>query len=300
MSTIKCESTNAEHRGGAARSSDESPKKRLEQRSCHTRSGHGGNHKSGRTAGIQAKSKPFEISKYLFVDAFNHVKANKGACGVDNVSIEEFEKVRRQELYKLWNRMSSGSYFPPPVRRKDIEKKDGGVRPLGLPTVGDKVAQAVADRLPQLKLTGKSGIDGKSLSSDNLFLSLLGEAVAPFIDWNRKKAEVEKQKAVVEERLSEYSHLFLVAIEEVENALWHEKEQKKLLLALNEQLHLAEANLAESQNRYMQGLTDYLPVLTALHTLQSLEKEIIIKSRQLISDRILLYRALGGVVLADG
>jgi RNA-directed DNA polymerase len=91
-----------------------------------------------------SKAKPFEISKRVVLEAFKRVKSNKGAAGVDDESIEEFEKDLRNNLYKIWNRMSSGSYFPPPVREEEIPKDDGSKRPLGIPTVGDRVAQTVA------------------------------------------------------------------------------------------------------------------------------------------------------------
>ena len=78
--------------------------------------------------------KPFEISKRLVWRAWEQVKANKGAAGVDGVSIEEFEADLRDNLYKIWNRMSSGTYFPPPVRAVKIPKADGGTRVLGVPT----------------------------------------------------------------------------------------------------------------------------------------------------------------------
>jgi hypothetical protein len=74
------------------------------------------------------------------------VKANQGAAGVDGQSIEDFEANLSGNLYKLWNRMSSGSYFPPPVRRVEIPKAGGGIRPLGIPTVADRIAQEVARR----------------------------------------------------------------------------------------------------------------------------------------------------------
>lgn len=89
------------------------------------------------------KTKPFEISKHLVYEAWLQVKANKGSYGVDKVSIEEFEGNLKTNLYVIWNRMSSGSYFPPPVKLVEIEKKSGGFRPLGIPTVGDRVAQTV-------------------------------------------------------------------------------------------------------------------------------------------------------------
>jgi RNA-directed DNA polymerase len=74
------------------------------------------------------------------------VKANKGAAGVDGVSLAEFESDLRNNLYKIWNRMSSGTYFPPPVRAVEIPKTGGGVRVLGVPTVADRVAQTVVAR----------------------------------------------------------------------------------------------------------------------------------------------------------
>ena len=88
-------------------------------------------------------TKPFDIPKQLFVDAFNHVKANAGAAGVDRQSLEEFEQNLKDNTYKLWNRMSSGSYFPPPVMAVPIPKKSGGFRILGIPTVADRIAQQV-------------------------------------------------------------------------------------------------------------------------------------------------------------
>lgn len=165
-----------------------------------------------------------------------------------------------------------------------------------------RVAEAVADRLPRLRLAGRGGFDAMDPGSDDLFLSLLGEAVAPILDWGKRKSEVERRRSVVEERLALYSQTYLIAIEEVENALWQEKEQARLIALLNEQLNVARANLGESRNRYMQGLTDYLPVLTALQSLQNLERNILISRRQMITARILLYRALGGgdVLLNSG
>lgn len=93
----------------------------------------------------QSDGKPFAISKWLVREAWTRVKANRGAAGVDGESIAEFESDLHGNLYKLWNRMSSGSYIPPPVRAVEIPKKGGrGVRTLGVPTVADRVAQTVA------------------------------------------------------------------------------------------------------------------------------------------------------------
>jgi RNA-directed DNA polymerase len=90
------------------------------------------------------KTKPFGISKQAVWDAYLKVRDNKGAAGVDEQSLTLFEQNLQDNLYKLWNRLSSGSYFPPPVKLVEIPKKTGGVRPLGVPTVADRIAQTVA------------------------------------------------------------------------------------------------------------------------------------------------------------
>jgi RNA-directed DNA polymerase len=92
------------------------------------------------------KAKPFCISKWEVWEAYKRVKANKGAAGVDGQSIAKFEEDLKGNLFKIWNRMSSGSYFPPPVRRVDIPKGNEGTRPLGIPTVADRIAMTVAKR----------------------------------------------------------------------------------------------------------------------------------------------------------
>ena len=93
------------------------------------------------------RAKPFCIAKRDVWEAYKQVKANRGAAGVDGQSIEDFDRDLSKNLYRIWNRMSSGSYFPPPVRRVDIPKGDtGGTRPLGIPTVSDRIAQMVVKR----------------------------------------------------------------------------------------------------------------------------------------------------------
>jgi RNA-directed DNA polymerase len=94
------------------------------------------------------QAKPFDISKREVWEAFKKVEANQGAAGVDGQTVADFEADRTNNLYKLWNRMSSGSYFPPAVRRVDIPKGDSKTetRPLGIPTVADRIAQEVVKR----------------------------------------------------------------------------------------------------------------------------------------------------------
>ena len=89
------------------------------------------------------RTKPFEISKQTVLEAWKLVRANKGVEGVDEETITDFEANLKDNLYKIWNRMSSGSYFPPPVKTVAIPKKTGGQRILGIPTVSDRVAQMV-------------------------------------------------------------------------------------------------------------------------------------------------------------
>ena len=96
---------------------------------------------------MRTTDKPFKITKKQVYEAYKAVKSNQGAAGVDKETIEQFDANLKGNLYKLWNRMSSGSYFPPPVRAVSIPKKSGGERILGVPTVADRVAQMVVKQL---------------------------------------------------------------------------------------------------------------------------------------------------------
>ena len=90
------------------------------------------------------EDKPFAIPKVMVWEAWRRVKANKGAPGVDGRDLEQFEAGLADNLYKIWNRMSSGTWFPPPVKAVEIPKPHGGgVRVLGVPTIADRVAQTV-------------------------------------------------------------------------------------------------------------------------------------------------------------
>src|SRR5207245_11662900 len=98
------------------------------------------------------EAKPFDIPKREVWEAFKKVKANQGAAGVDGQTSADFEIDLANNLYKLWNRLSSGSYFPQAVRRVDIPKASGGTRPLGIPTVADRIAQEVVRRYLEPRL----------------------------------------------------------------------------------------------------------------------------------------------------
>lgn len=87
------------------------------------------------------EGKTFQISQNEVLNAYKAVKANKGAGGIDGIELEEFDAIWKDKLYVLWNRMSSGSYFPKPVRGVEIPKKNGKKRLLGIPTIEDRVAQ---------------------------------------------------------------------------------------------------------------------------------------------------------------
>jgi len=87
------------------------------------------------------ETKSIPISRQMIWAAYKRVRANQGSAGIDSISMKEYDAERSQHLYKLWNRMASGSYFPPPVKEVEIPKKDGKVRKLGIPTISDRVAQ---------------------------------------------------------------------------------------------------------------------------------------------------------------
>lgn len=149
--TRKSESTDAEHRGGVIRSGDESSVMGPDRRDDVAREA-GLNNRQREDS--DRRPKPFDITKREVWEAWKNVKANQGAAGIDSQSIEMFEEDLRGNLYKLWNRLASGSYLPPPVRRVEIEKAGGGTRSLGIPTVADRIAQMVVkQRLePDLEL----------------------------------------------------------------------------------------------------------------------------------------------------
>ena len=100
------------------------------------------------------QAKPFPVTKRQVWEAYKRVKANKGGAGVDGQTLEDFERDVGDNLYKLWNRMASGSYMPPAVKRVEIPKEGGGVRPLGVPTVADRVAQMVVKQALEPELEG--------------------------------------------------------------------------------------------------------------------------------------------------
>jgi RNA-directed DNA polymerase len=122
------------------------------------------------------KTKPFDISKHVVWEAYLRVKANQGAAGIDEQSIADFERELKNNLYKIWNRMSSGSYFPPPVRTVSIPKSGGGLRKLGIPTVGDRIAQMVVKLYLEPEVEGHFHSDSYGYRPGKSALDAVGQA----------------------------------------------------------------------------------------------------------------------------
>ena len=163
-----------------------------------------------------------------------------------------------------------------------------------------QVAAAIADRFPKISLAGSYGVPGHQGRPlfENWVWNLVGNVVAPVFDGGRRGAEVDRQRAIVEERVSAFSKTVLTALQEVEDALISAKSQELHIVKLQNQLKTAHLSLEEAKRRYTGGLIDYLPVLSALQSVQQLERMMISAKRVQISYRIQLYRALGGGTLS--
>ena len=158
-----------------------------------------------------------------------------------------------------------------------------------------EIGQAIADRLPRITLEGSLFYaDGSTFTGPAGVL--LGSIVQPLLDWGARKAEVERNRAVYVERLSLFSRAYLQAIEDVENALYQERKQREFIDRLERRRGFLERTVAETRDRYTNGLTDFLPVLDALKELQRIERIIVRQERALLGFRIQLHRALGGRV----
>ncbi len=156
-------------------------------------------------------------------------------------------------------------------------------------------AEAIANRLPQITL------DGSYLLSDNAAYSgpvsmIMGTFVAPLLDWGQRKAEVERNEAVYQERLAAFTQLYIEAVGDVENALYQENRQRDFLERLDQRRIVLDKTVQETEARYGQGIDDYLPVLNALQELRQVERAIISERLNLIALRISLYSAIGGAI----
>lgn len=155
-----------------------------------------------------------------------------------------------------------------------------------------EVGEAIADRLPRFGIDGSLGAGDPSM--DVLVGDLAAGLVGPVFEAGKRKAEVDLRSARLVEAVNEYSHTFLVAIQEAETAMVQERKQAEQIALQEKQLATARKLLQETRNRYSQGLTDYLPVLDAVSTVQSLERDLLTSRRELLSFRVTLHRALGG------
>jgi len=167
---------------------------------------------------------------------------------------------------------------------------------LRLQAADYEVAAAVADRYPRLQVSLSYQFSAADFGDvlDNETRSIAGNLLLPLVDGGRRRAVVDRRKAVVAELLAAFNESFLIAVREVEDALVNERfrvEQINRLLAEEE---AARTNLDEAGSRYRNGLNDYLPVITALQSLQNVEREVISAKADLLKNRVNLYGALGG------
>lgn len=156
-----------------------------------------------------------------------------------------------------------------------------------------RVGEAIADRLPRFILDGSLGISGNP-GLDTVTAALGGLVTGPVFDAGVRRAEVRRRRAILEEAILVYSETYLDAVREVETALVQEEKKRKEVALLARQLGTSQRLLTETQNRYTQGLTDYLPVLDAVQRQQNLERQLLTRHRELLSLRVTLHRALGG------
>jgi multidrug efflux system outer membrane protein len=159
-----------------------------------------------------------------------------------------------------------------------------------------QVSAARANRLPAIRLTGRAIYSAGDLDLlfDNWLLSLAGNLAAPIFTGRRLTAEVERTKAVVDERVWAYKRTVLTAVKEVEDALIREEKQRQHIEAVKLQIDAARKALNEAGERYLKGLNDYLPVLTQIVSVQDLERNLIRRQAELVVARVSLFRALGG------
>jgi len=177
------------------------------------------------------------------------------------------------------------------VRRPDVRAARRRVE-----AADHRVAVAVADRLPSLRVGGNVSLSSGTIADliGTPIWGIFASIAAPLIDGGRRAAVAEQSRDVVDERLMQFGQVLVQAMVEVENALSGERHQRIEIATIEEQISLAEATYAQARERYTEGLIDYLPVLTALQSLQQSQLGLIAARRQLLSSRIQLYRALGG------
>ncbi len=159
-----------------------------------------------------------------------------------------------------------------------------------------RVGAAIADRYPSLRLSANIALQAQSFSEilDRWLWSITAGLVVPLFDGGRRSAEVDRNKAAVQDALIGLAQTFLVALREVEDALVSEAHQRRTVEALQAQLKVSERLVEQTRLRYTRGLSTYFPVLSALQGIQGVERQLLSARRQLIVYRVQLYRALGG------
>ena len=160
-----------------------------------------------------------------------------------------------------------------------------------------ETARALAERLPRLTFSAQALLIGGRGPEENL-VTVGADIVQPLLDWGQRRYEWVRTKAVYQERLAIFSQAYVRAVWDLQAITQSEAKQKELLARLVERKALLDATLGLATNRYSSGLTDYLPVLTAMQQLDALEQRLIREQRRLVSLRIALHRALGGPVVA--
>lgn len=161
-----------------------------------------------------------------------------------------------------------------------------------------EIGRAIAERLPRITLTG-SAVYATSANFSGLATSVLGSLFQPLLEWGARKAEVERNRALYEERLAQFTQAYLDAMVEVENALYTEQQLADHLERLENRRNVLEDSVARARELYQQGLTDYLPVLNAIRDLQRVERELLSRRRQWVDTRIQLNRAVGGSTVPE-
>jgi len=235
-----------------------------------------------------------------------HVAATRGQVP----GVESRLQVLRHQLAVLLGRPPGADVAParaelprlPPLPATglpaDLLQRRPDVRAalLRLVATDHRVAAAVADRLPSVRLTGLAGFSSDETSTllDRPTWTIAGGLLGPVFDAGRRAAEVSRVKAQADELLAAYGQTILTAFREVEDALVQERRQREFLASVERQVKLATATLREARQRYIKGLSDYLPVLNAVEALHRVQRTRVAARRQLISFRIRLYRALGG------
>ena len=204
--------------------------------------------------------------------------------------------ISRPDLPKLAPMPSTGIPADLLENRPDIKAAQ-----LRLQSAGWNVSAARADRLPSFTLSARAIFENKHLDLllDNWLLTIAANLTAPVFDGNRRAAEVDRTMAMKDENLAAYRQTILTAIREVEDALVTEARQKEHILELKQVIRTARKALDQATLRYRNGLNDYLPVLTQLLSVQDLERNLITQHATLLTNRISLYRSLGGTWTED-